>query len=83
MDEKTKFDDWSDIKDCNQCEPYWNNQCDGAVVGSEKPCKAFVAVRRVSIPAEIKAIRSEIKRLYVSLLLLAITVLIHYIVELM
>lgn len=62
--EKSKFDDWSEVKDCNQCEPYWNNQCDGATVGTEMPCNAFVAVRRVSIPAEIEALKTHLKWLY-------------------
>lgn len=68
---KTRFDDYSDIPtlvDCNKCEAYWNNQCDGAVKGSEKPCKAFVAIRRVDIPLEIKRLRKAVNSLSLSLL---------------
>lgn len=76
--EKSKFDDWSAIKDCNKCEPYWNNQCDGATVGTEMPCNAFVAVRRVSIPAEIKAIRKHLKWLYAGLVVEAVLLILLF-----
>lgn len=66
------FDDWSEVKDCNQCEPYWNNQCDGAKVGSEKRCTAFKATRRVDIPLEIEALRKTVKRLSVAVILLGV-----------
>lgn len=66
------FDDWSEVKDCNQCEPYWNNQCDGAKVGSEKRCTAFKATRRVDIPLEIEALRKAVKRLSVAVILLGV-----------
>ena len=73
------FDDWSEVKDCNQCEPYWNNQCDGAKVGSEKRCTAFKATRSVDIPEEIKALRSSLKWLRISFLGFAVALLMHLI----
>lgn len=66
------FDDWSEVKDCNQCEPYWNNQCDGAKVGSEKRCTAFKATRRVDIPLEIKELRKALNWHSVAIILIAI-----------
>lgn len=66
------FDDWSEVKDCNKCEPYWNNQCDGAKVGSEKRCTAFKATRKVDIPLEIEALRKAVKRLSVAVILLGV-----------
>lgn len=49
--------------DCNKCEAYWNNQCDGVTVGSERTCTAFKATRRVDIPQEIKSLRERVKSL--------------------
>lgn len=63
-DNISKFDDWKDLKDCNECVHYYNDVCDGAIVGSERPCKAFLATRRVDIPAQINALRTHLKWLY-------------------
>lgn len=62
--EKPIFDEWDDVKDCNTCQEYWNNTCDGSQIGVERPCKAFKAVRRVSIPEEIESLRSALKFVY-------------------
>lgn len=67
-----KFDDWKDVKDCNECESWWLNQCDGTQIGVERPCKAFKAVRRVSIPDEIKSLRSALETVYGVLTIFAI-----------
>ena len=57
----TIFDDWSDVIDCNECEEWWTNSCDGVSQGSERPCKTFKAIRRVSIPIELKRSQNAIK----------------------
>ena len=80
--DKTKFDDWSDVKECNQCEEYWTSACDGTLIGSEKPCTAFKAVRRVSIPLEIESLRKAVKWLSFSLVLLGVAVTLHLIYHL-
>ena len=77
--EKNKFDDWSEVKDCNQCEPYWNNQCDGVKVGSEKRCTAFLATRKVDIPVELEALRKAVKWLRISGFLVNLVVVLHLI----
>jgi hypothetical protein len=53
MENKQIFEDFPEV-DCNACECYYTNQCDGTPTGSEKPCKTFKAVRRVDIPLQIK-----------------------------
>ena len=63
---KSKFDNWSDVKDCNDCEHYWNKLCDGVPEGSERRCTAFKATRSVEIPAEIDALKERLKWLSVS-----------------
>lgn len=57
------FDDFPEV-DCNACECYWTNQCNGTPTGSEKPCKTFKAIRRVSIPDELKCAQNSLERLW-------------------
>ena len=62
---KTKiFEDFPKV-DCNECENYWTNSCDGTAIGSERLCKTFKAVRRVNIPIEISALKTRLKWLCV------------------
>lgn len=68
MPNAKRFEDWYEV-DCNECERWWLNQCDGACKGSQKPCNSFLATRSVVIPAQIKSLKSHLKWLY-SLLIL-------------
>ncbi len=61
-DNKKIFDDFPTV-DCNECESWWLNQCDGVREGSQKPCTAFKVVRRVNIPSEIESLRKAVKYL--------------------
>ena len=69
---KPKFDDWSDVKECSNCQRWWNDQCDGASKGSVRPCKDFLATRNVRIPEEISQLKTKIKGLRTSVILLSI-----------
>lgn len=77
MEDKKIFDDFQYV-DCNDCSHYWDDTCEGVKKGSEKRCTAFKATRRVDIPEQIKALRNDIKWVYMAffvetiLLLLAI-----------
>ena len=77
MEDKKIFDDFPRV-DCNDCSHYWDDSCEGVPQDSEKRCTAFKATRRVDIPEQIKAIRNNIKWIYMAffvetiLLLLAI-----------
>ena len=77
MKDKVLFDDWSEVKDCNGCEHYWNKLCDGTKVGSEKRCTAFKATRKVDIPLELNALRERLKWLNVSQILCGIALVGH------
>ena len=69
------FDDFSfSCVNCNDCESWWLNQCDGVNKGSEKSCTAFKAVRSVVIPEQIKSLRTAVKWLSLSVILLGIAV---------
>ena len=66
------FDDYSEVKECTECESWWTNQCDGASEGLNRPCTAFKAVRRVSIPEDIRQLKQAIKTLRTWLIIFAI-----------
>lgn len=52
-----RFDDYSELNECTNCEHWWTSACDGPSFGSERPCNGFKASRRVSIPEDIKALQ--------------------------
>ena len=57
-----RFDNWDEV-DCNECANYWTNSCDGVPEGQKRACNSFLAQRNVTIPAEIKSLRNELKSL--------------------
>lgn len=61
--------------DCNECERYWINQCEGAKLGSVRTCKEYLATRRTNIPLEIKRLQNALKLLEIVVVLLNISVL--------
>lgn len=76
-----RFDDFP-TADCNECEHWWLNQCDGVQKAQKRPCTTFKATRSVVIPQEIKWLRTRLKWLIMALVCLgisqAITILILY-----
>ena len=56
------FDDFPTV-DCEECEHWQINRCDGISVGSERSCTAYKAVRRLNTPLEIKALQKGYKDL--------------------
>ena len=63
LEKQSRFDDFTSAKElveCNQCERYYINQCDGVKKGENKPCREFLATRKVNIPEEINALREQI-----------------------
>lgn len=72
----TKFDNWTYV-DCNDCQNYWNDTCDGVSKAKESTCTAFIATRRVDIPDQIKSLRSALKGLRTSVILLSIGLILH------
>lgn len=76
-DTPKRFEEWEEV-DCNQCERYWLNQCDGVTPrkthekGSKMPCSSFLATRKVVIPLQIKRLQNEIKWLKIGIVSIAI-----------
>ena len=56
------FDDFKEV-DCEECESWQLNQCDGVPVGSQRSCTAYKAVRRLNTPLQIKALQKGLDRL--------------------
>lgn len=56
------FDDFPTV-DCEECEHWQLNKCDGHSVGTESSCTAFKVVRRLNTPQEIKALQKGLERL--------------------
>ncbi len=72
--ERKIFDDFQEV-DCNECERYYLNQCDGAKTlgkGSKLTCTSFLATRNVVIPEQIKSLQKENKRTRVCIGLLVL-----------
>lgn len=63
MNNKPKiFDDFPTV-DCNECELYYLNQCDGVHKAQKRSCTTFKATRGIDIPKEIKWLKTRLKRL--------------------
>lgn len=54
MADREIFGDWSDVKDCNDCEHYYLSQCDGTQKGEKRTCKEFLVTRRGNLYKEIE-----------------------------
>ena len=78
-EEPKRFEDWLPKVNCNECARYWDNQCDGVKcdtnsdnpsTGSTRLCNSYLPVRKVVIPAQIKALEKCCDRLRKHLLVL-------------
>lgn len=58
MENNKIFDDYN--VDCNDCQRYWNDQCDGVKQGSTRLCKEFLATRRTNIPDQIEKLSQRL-----------------------
>lgn len=76
-DEPKRFSEWVEV-DCNECQRYWDNSCDGCkdtLKGSKMPCNSFLATRSVIIPQEIKQLKKAVKGLKTAVAILSVIVL--------
>ena len=80
-----RFEEW-DTVDCNNCELYWLNQCDGVKYtpqGSVMPCKSFLATRSVIIPKQINDVQKSIQKLRVCIAIMGVTIILNIIFQIM
>ena len=68
----SKFDDWSELKDCNNCKHYWDDSCDGVLKGKNRLCTSFLATKRLDIPLQIKRLQRSICWLKWTILILIV-----------
>ena len=73
------FDDY--LVDCNECQSYWLDQCDGAKVGSQKACTAFKAVRRTDLPEQIENLEKRLVRAETGFLIIGALVVLIEVLE--
>jgi len=85
VSENKRFEDWTPV-DCNECSRYWDNTCDGvkcnvnsdkSSTGSTRLCNSFLPVRKVVIPAQIKALEKRTDRQRMSIILLDVVIILH------
>jgi hypothetical protein len=79
--ERKIFDDYE--VECNECEKYWCNQCDGVKPNQRRKCTSYVAVKRVDIPKRVDQNYQEINHLKTWLVISNIALIIHIILDLL
>lgn len=57
----SRFDDWDDLVDCNKCQRYYDDTCDGTKVGYKKKCNSYVATRSSDLPARIGKLEKRVR----------------------
>lgn len=67
--------------DCNTCESYWNNQCDGVKVGTTRNCNSYKATKKVDILDSVSELKHSVKYLTISSISITLAFLIHLIGE--
>lgn len=60
MEDKKIFDEYQ--VECEGCQHYWNDTCDGVKQGSQKACTSFIATKRTNIPEQIKNLEKRLVR---------------------
>ena len=68
-EQKKRFSDWESV-DCNNCEAWWMNTCDGVPEGSTRHCNGFKATRSVILPAKLEALRKAFRSLTAGVIIL-------------
>lgn len=46
--------------DCNGCECYWDNSCDGVPLDKKRNCTSYTATRTTDIPMRIADLKHEL-----------------------
>jgi hypothetical protein len=65
--------------ECNDCEAYWLNQCDGANHHATK-CVSYIATKRVDIPVKIQTLERKVNSLNNYLLAFSIALIAEIII---
>ena len=73
------FDDYE--VECNLCEKYWLNQCDGVKCNTKRKCTSYIAVRRDDIPQKVDKNKHEIHDLRNLVFVIGIVLSIHIVLD--
>lgn len=63
--------------DCNTCESYWDNQCDGVKVGTTRNCTSYKATRKIDVLSTISELKDNIKTLRTAFVIISIAFILH------
>lgn len=80
--EPKRFEEWKDVE-CDECARYWDSSCDGVPQDAHKPCRSFVANRRVSIEGRVNALENAVHSLRINILCTAVPLILHILFHLM
>ena len=77
MNDSKRFEEWTCKVDCEECERWWTNQCDGIPKDVEKRCNSYLATRKIVIPAKIRSLEKRVKWLRMCCILTDILIMLH------
>lgn len=63
--------------DCNECQRYWLDQCDGTPEATERHCTSFIATKKVDIPERIKVLEKRLQSLTGCTVVMGIILVFH------
>ena len=46
--------------ECNECQHYWRDTCDGVPIEKKRNCTSYTATRTSDIPEQIKQLREAV-----------------------
>ena len=76
------FDDYIPV-DCNDCQHYWNDACDGVQAADrEVPCTSYIATRTSDIPKRIERLEKNVKELYTNSIVYGVIIIAMLVVDL-
>lgn len=76
------FDDYIPV-DCNDCQHYWNDTCDGVQSADrEVPCTSYIATRTSDIPKRIERLEKNVKELYTNSIVYGVIIIAMLVVDL-
>lgn len=74
---KTIFEEYP-THGCDECERWWNNQCDGRRINEKalnRPCNEFLPTRNIEIPLKIKTLQRDVKLLEIIVVMLSVSII--------
>lgn len=67
--------------ECNGCQRYWTDQCDGVKPDTTKSCSSYLATRNMDIPHKVKKLDEKIKLMDTTLTVCNVVLLLHLLVH--